>query len=120
MRTVLSFEQFLLESAGDDSRRNALVHSILLRNRDRIKDEANVDDYLYDRIVDELSENPPLSADEEDVVTDAIQLAYQWRNDAIPYMKMDQGDRMSQSSDGKTGVAIQNYDNAGSGDSQAY
>lgn len=124
MRTVLTFEQFVFENSGDHFQRNSLVHEILLKNRDRIKDEANVDDYLFNKVLDELSENPPLSIEEEDIVADAITMAYMWRDEAIPYMKLDQGDRMADellaNRDGKTGVAVQNYDNSGAGDSQAF
>jgi hypothetical protein len=124
-RRILTFAQFIVESENpekkDDTRRNAEVHSILLRNRDRIKDEANIDDYLYNRIVDDLSAKPPLSLKEEDVVTDAILMANQLKPEAIPYMKMDQGDKMADELmgdvNGKTSVAVQNYVNQGSGDS---
>lgn len=124
MRTVLTFEQFVFENSGDHFRNNSLVHEILLKNRDRIKDEANIDDYLFNKVLDQLSENPPLSIEEEDIVTDAITIAYMWRDEAIPHMKLDQGDRMADellaARDGKTGVAVQSYDNSGAGDSQAF
>jgi hypothetical protein len=123
-RRILTFAQFIVESETQDKekeKRNAEVHGILLRNRDRIKDEANIDDYLYNKIVDDLAAKPPLSLEEEDVVTDALTMAHAMKPEAIPYMKLDQGERMGDEEDGKingkTGVAVQNYDNQASGDS---
>lgn len=114
----------MYEHVEKETPRNGLIHRILLKNRDRIKDQANVDDIVYDQVLDRLSKKPPLSTDEEDVVTDAITMAHMLRNEALPYMKLDQGDRMASelmgNRDGKTGVAIQNYDNQGAGDSQAF
>jgi len=138
-RFVQSFEQFVFEASqaekdaidsidsdkedgtSGNERFNPEVHQILLRNRDRIKDEANIDDILFNKIVDDMSKGSPLSLDEDDIVDDAIKLAFMLRSEAEPFMKLDQGDRLGDMYDaqknGKTGVAIQNYANNGSGDS---
>lgn len=122
MQRILTFEQFVFEHSDESLAKNGHIHQVLFKNRDHIKDEANIDDFLFNQVVDELTKNPPLSGKEEDVVDDAIKLALIWKPEAIPYMKMDQGDRMADeiigNRDGKTGVAIQNYDNGGPSDSQ--
>lgn len=125
-RFILSFEQFLFEaSQTEDSTQkdnvNAEVHQILIRNRDKIKDEANIDDFLFNQVVVQMIQDKPLSVDEDDIVDDAIKLSLMLKPEAEPFMKLDQGDKMDNayaaSKNGKTGVAVQNYDNRGSGDS---
>lgn len=139
-RFVLSFEQFVFEASEaekdaldliDDTdmgseydkggKFNSQIHQILLRNREKIKDDANIDDYLFNKIVDDMSTGTPLSLDEDDIVDDAIKIAYMLKAEAEPYMKLDQGEKLGDmydaSRNGKSGVAVQNYDNQGSGDS---
>lgn len=111
---VLTFEQFIAESSADHFATHSLVHQVLLKNRDRIKDEANIDDIVFNQIIDDMCDNPPKSLKDEDLVDDAIKMAYLLRQEYEPYMKMDQGDRMAdeigQFDTGKTGVAVQNFE----------
>lgn len=119
MRIVKTFSEFVGESSGDYFHGNSKVQDILLRNRDRIKDEANIDDMTFNKVMDELTENPPGSLDEDDVVADAITYAFLFRPEDEHEAQLDQGDKMSNaitpSGHGRSGVAVQQHVNTFSG-----
>ena len=69
-RNVLTFNQFVGESSGFST--DSIVKDILLRNKQKIMNQADISEEIFLRVLDKMEENKPESLDETDIINDAI------------------------------------------------